>query len=103
MDVVKLTESLKRLNKVYMAGNIDDEEYMAETAALRKKIEKARESEKDEQPPDLEVLKQFLASDFETIYQDLDMEDRRRMWRSIISEIRLEKDSNAVKEIIFRS
>lgn len=103
MDVVKLTEKLKRLNKVYMAGNIDDDEYIAETTDIKKKIEQAREAEKEDRPPDLEVLKQFVNSDFETIYKDLDMEDRRRMWRSIISEIRLEKDSNAVKEIIFRS
>ena len=103
MDVVKLTEQLKRLNKVYMAGNIDDDEYLKETTEIKKKIEKAKEAEKDERPPDLEVLKQFLASDFEAIYNDLDMEDRRRMWRSIISEIHFEKDSNKVDYIKFRS
>lgn len=101
MDVVKLQEQLRRLNKIYMAGNMDDEEYGKETAALKSKIEKAREAEKDERPPDLDVLKQFLNSDFETVYQTLSLEDRRRMWRSIIDTIYVE--GNKVKSIKFRA
>lgn len=103
LDVVKLTEQLKRLNKVYMAGNIDDDEYFNDTAEIKKKIDKARQAEQDERPPDLEVLKSFLTADFATMYNDLDMEDKRRVWRSIISEIHLEKDSNKVKSIKFRA
>jgi hypothetical protein len=103
LDVVKLTEKLKRLNKVYMAGNIDDDEYFKETTEIKKKIDLARQAEQDERPPDLEVLKSFLTTDFTAMYNDMDMEDKRRVWRAIISEIRLEKDSNKVKEIIFRA
>lgn len=94
MDIVKLTEQLKRLNTVYMNGNIDDDEYIKTTGELKKKIDKAREAEKDERPPDLEVLRQFLATDFEELYKDLDPMDKRRMWRSIISEVHFEPDSN---------
>jgi hypothetical protein len=100
---VKLSEKLKRLNKVYMAGNIDDDEYFKETTEIKKKIDLARQAEQDERPPDLEVLKSFLTTDFTAMYNDMDMEDKRRVWRAIISEIRLEKDSNKVKEIIFRA
>ena len=105
MDIVKLTEQLRRLNVVYMGGNIPDDEYIAETTAIKKKIEQAREAEKEDRPPDLEVLKQFLNTDFEAIYKDLDPMDKRRMWRSIISEICFEEDSNKVREngIVFRA
>lgn len=98
MDIVKLTEQLRRLNVVYMAGNKSDEEYIAETNDLKKKIDQARKMEQDGRPPDLEVLQQFLKSDFEEIYESLEPEDKRRMWRSIISEIHFEEDSNKVKE-----
>lgn len=105
MDIVKLTEQLRRLNVVYMGGNMPDDEYMAQTNAIKKQIDQARQAEKDERPPDLEVIKQFLSTDFEAIYKDLDPMDKRRMWRAIISEIRFEEDSNKVREngIIFRA
>lgn len=89
-DIVKLNEQIRRLNKIYMAGNMDDDEYTKKTTELKLKIEKARQAEQSERPPDLEVLKQFLKSDFETIYQTLAEEDKRYLWRSIISEIYVE-------------
>lgn len=99
--LAKLTEQLRRLNKVFMAGNMDDEEYAKETERLKKKIEEAKEAEKDERPPDLEVVKEFLKSDFETIYHTLDKEDQRRMWRSIIEEIYIK--NGGISSIKFRA
>lgn len=99
--LAKLTEQLRRLNKVFMAGNMDDDEYAKETERIKKKIEEAKEAEKDERPPDLEVVKEFLKSDFETIYLSLDKEDQRRMWRSIIEEIYI-KDGG-ISSIKFRA
>ncbi len=103
MDVVKLSEELRRLNVVYRSGNMPDDEYIAETNALKKKIDQARQAEKEDRPPDLEVLKQFLKTDFESIYKELDPMDKRRMWRSIISEVHFEEDSNKPKSIKFRA
>lgn len=101
MDIVKLNDEMRRLNNIYRAGNMDDDEYSKETAALKAKIDKAKEAEKDERPPDLEVLKQFLSSDFESIYHTLSAEDKRRMWRSIISSIEVE--GTKPKKINFRA
>ena len=103
MNLVKLNERMRRLNAVYIAGNLDDDEYLQQTAALKKEIEAAKKVEQDSRPPDLEVLKQFLSSDFKTIYQSLDLEDKRRMWRSIISEIHFDEDSNKIRNIKFRA
>ena len=101
MDVAKLNEQMRRLNTIYMAGNIDDDEYAKQTAGLKLKIEAAKEAAKDEVPPDIDVLRQFLKSDFETIYETLDREDKRRMWRSIIQEIRIQ--DHAIQSIKFRA
>lgn len=101
VDIVKLNEQIRRLNKIYMAGNIDDDEYAKQAAALKEKIEKARQDEKSERPPDLEILKQFLKSDFETIYQTLAEEDKRYLWRSIIDRIYV--DGNQPNGIEFRA
>ena len=84
-----------------MDGNIDDDEYRKTTAGLKEKIETAKQREKEDRPPNIEFLNSFLQSDFETIYKGLPPEDKRRMWRAIISEIRIE--GNAVKSIIFRA
>lgn len=103
MDVVKLNEQLRRLNMIYMSGNITDDEYTEQTTALKKKIEAAKKAEKDERPPDLDVLKQFAASDFQNIYSTLEPEDKRRLWRSIISEIHVEGPNPKPGGIIFRA
>lgn len=103
MEIVKINEQIRRLNVVFMAGNISDEDYAKETAALKVKLEKAKQEEKSTRPPDMEVLKNFLQMDFEAMYGTLSPEDKRRMWRSIISEIHY--DGTDIKEngIIFRA
>ena len=90
MTLVTLTEQMRRLNKMFMVGNIDDDDYARESEKLKRQIAEAKEAEKDERPPNLDVLRQFIASDFESIYETLDPQDKRRMWRSIIDEVIIE-------------
>lgn len=87
MDAVNLAEKLRRLNTIYMAGNISDEDYMTESRRLKAAIEKAKAQDEQNAPPNLEALRAFLQSDFLTIYDSLSKEDRRRIWRSVIQEI----------------
>ena len=100
-DAAKLSEQLRRLNVVYMAGNMDDAEYSRLTAELNAKIEKARQTEHESRPPDLTALKTLLDSEFEAIYESLEPADRRRMWRAIISEIHVQ--GNDLDRITFRA
>ena len=86
-DAVNLAEKLRRLNTIYMAGNISDDDYMTESRRLKAAIEKAKAQDEQKAPPNLEALRAFLQSDFLTIYDSLSKEDRRRIWRSIIQEI----------------
>ena len=89
-DVISLNEQLRRLNVIYIAGNISDEDYNAETKRLRIEIEKARESEAENRPMNLQAIRDFLNSDFLYAYDSLEKEDKRRFWRSLIDEIYIE-------------
>lgn len=89
-DAVTLAEKLRRLNTIYMAGNISDEEYMAESRRLNAALEKAKTQSEEEVPPNLEALRAFLESDFLSLYDSLSKEDKRRMWRSVVQEIQLD-------------
>ena len=100
MDAVNLAEKLRRLNTIYMAGNISDEDYMAESRRLKEALEKAKAQDQENAPPNLEALRAFLQSDFLTIYDSLSKEDRRRIWRSVIQEIQI--DGNTPTGIIPR-
>lgn len=97
-NVAALKEQLRRLNVTYMAGAKADKEYLEEAAELKAMIAKAE----DEAPPverNLEHLKDFLADDFRSRYNSMDAENRRRVWRSIIKEIIVEKTN--VKKVVF--
>jgi len=89
-DVVSLTEQLRRLNVIYISGNITDEEYTTETKRLKAEIEKARQMEEEDRPIKVEGIKELLRSDFLSAYDSLTKEDQRRLWRSMIEEIYVE-------------
>ena len=97
-NIATLKERLHRLNVMYMAGNMPDDEYLQEAANLKGLIAKA---EKEVPPPerDLEHLKALLSTNFRDRYEKLSLEAKRQLWHSIIKEIVVEK--NEVKRIIF--
>ena len=89
-----LKEKLRRLNVMYMAGNISDEDYLKEDADLKAQIAK----EESKLPPperDITPLQELLNTDFESIYKTLDQEEKQRFWRGIIKEVHF-KDKDIV-------
>lgn len=86
-DILTLNEKLRRLNVIFMAGNISDEEYAAETRRLKLEIERAKAAEKESTSPNLQTIRNFLQGDFRAVYVTLEKEDQRRMWRTLIEEI----------------
>jgi hypothetical protein len=100
-DVAKLREQLRRVNVSYIAGNMEDEEYIQNTKELSEAIKKAEQMEKEDiSNKDTSPLKEVLEMDFKSIYADLDQEDKRRFWRSIVKEIQLD-EKGTVKSVIF--
>ena len=99
-DIISLNEQLRRLNVVYISGNLSDEEYAAETKRIKAEIEKTKHEDEECRPVNIEGLKAFLESDVLATYPNLNKEEQRRLWRSIIQEIHVE--GTAVKHIVFR-
>ena len=50
--------------------------------------------------PNFEAVEAFLAQDFRQIYDTLEREEKRTLWRSIIKEIRIDNDQQ-VKGLSF--
>lgn len=86
-SLVSLNEQLRRLNVVFISGNLSDAEYAAENKRIKAEIEKLKNSEQENRPVNLEGIKKILHSDFSTLYSSLSKEDQRRLWRSLITEI----------------
>lgn len=94
-DIISLNEQLRRLNVIYMSGNISDDEYGAETKRLRNAIDQARAEEEEQRTPNLQAIKDLLSSDFLAAYDSLAKEDQRRFWRSLVEEIYINNTSVA--------
>lgn len=84
----------------YRLGNKTDEDYIRESKELNAAIKKAQEDiPSDPNDRDLSKLKEILETNFKTIYNTLDLEEKRRFWRSILKEIHIE--GNEVVDITF--
>lgn len=92
-DKAALKRKLTKLKELYVNELIDIEEYKKDydiyTAALRQVPEPAAEA-----PPDFEAVEKLLQSDFKNIYDSLTREEKRTLWRSVISKIRIDSENN---------
>lgn len=96
-DVAKLREELRRLNVAYRAGNMTDDEYLADSKEINTRIVKASAAAAaDPGEKDLTGLKEMLETDFCTLYKTLDREDKRRFWRAIIKEIHVDENADII-------
>lgn len=94
-NIQALREKLRRLDVVYMNGNLSDDEYMSQQTELKNAIAKAEAAQKESDDPhdrDLTNLQKILETDFKSIYNTLDDIDKRRFWRSIIKRIYIKKN-----------
>lgn len=88
-DASKLKEQLRRLNTVYMTGNMPDEDYITKQAELKEKIKEAEEN-LPPKPIDLTNLKKLQEIDFEKMYQTLeDDTEKQQLWQGLIKAIHL--------------
>lgn len=80
-DPKKYKDRLRRLNDMYLMGNISQKEYKDKSAELQVKI-----AELSKKPA---LKTQNFASNWKEIYLKLDEEHRRLFWRNLVSEIRV--------------
>lgn len=99
-NVNALKERLRRLDVSYMAGNKTDEEYLKEQKEIKQAIAKIeKESPESYEDRDLTHLIDTLNTDFVSLYEHFDDEDKRAFWRNIIKEIHVE--GNDIVSVVF--
>ena len=98
-DKATLRRKLSRLKELYVNDLIDIEEYKKDyeiyTAALLKLPDPTQDA-----PPDFSAARKLLAKNYKTIYDTLSREEKRTLWRSVIEEIRVDKENN-ITGIVF--
>lgn len=90
VDRATIRRKLTRLKELYVNEMIDLAEYKRDYDHLNSLL-----SEKPEPSsirPDFESLERLLDQDFPRIYNDLSREEKRTLWRSVISEIRVDNN-----------
>lgn len=87
----KYRDRIKRLNDMYLLGNIDESEYKEKTSELQKKI-----ADIQKQKPVKEI--QFTENWKET-YLQLDLEHRRAFWRNLVQSIQVDDKGQPVQII----
>jgi hypothetical protein len=75
---------------IYLGGNISDDEYADQTRKLRVAIDNAKRLDQENRPVNTAGLRQFLQTDFRSVYNTLNKEDQRRLWRTVIQEIQID-------------
>lgn len=78
-DPKKYKDRLKRLNEMYLLGNIDQDEYKAKSAELQQKIAEIQKI--------TPVKTKIFTSNWHDLYAELDDEHRRSFWRNMVREI----------------
>lgn len=84
-DPQKYRDRLKRLNEMYLMGNITREEYQALTVDIQKKI-----AELSKNAP---LKTQIFASNWKDLYHELDAEHRRSFWHNLVKEIAVDVEN----------
>ena len=87
----KYRDRLKRLNEIYIMGNISEDEYKKRSAELQRTI-----ATLSKEPEKKEV--RFTAN-WKSLYQELDDEHRRAFWRGLIKEVKISEDGKPTKII----
>ena len=88
--ISSLQEKIKRTKDLYVAGMIDLEQVKRDVDHYQSIIDELTKEETEEK--DLSALKEFLVMDFETMYKQLTIAEKRRVWNSILKEITFGKD-----------
>ncbi|MCX4373342.1 MAG: recombinase family protein [Dysosmobacter sp.] len=99
VDRAAVRRKLSRLKELYLNEVIDLEEYKRDYEALSAQLEE-RPALPPAPRPNFEAVEAFLAQDFRQIYDTLEREEKRTLWRSIIKEIRIDNDQQ-VKGLSF--
>lgn len=81
----KYRERLKRLNDMYLLGNISESEYKDKSAELQRMI-----AELSKEPAKKEIK---FTTNWKSLYGELDAEHRRAFWRGLIKGVVVDRNA----------
>lgn len=93
VPVEKLNRKLTRLKELYLAEMISLDEYKADKDSITSQLASLTAKTAPKRL-DTDKLKDFLATDIESLYGGFNPDEKRFFWRSIIQEIRFDIDRN---------
>lgn len=99
-DKAVLKRKLTKLKELYVNDLINIEEYKKDYQLYTAALQQIPDEAPEETPPDFSAVERMLQADFRNIYDSLTREEKRTLWRSVISEIRVDRDNN-ITGIIF--
>ena len=84
---------MQKLKDLYLNDLITMDEFKLDREKLLIQLEKI--NAEDSRPvKDLSYLREFLKMDFESLYDSFSIPEKRELWRSIIREIRVDREKN---------
>mgnify|MGYP007007451759 CR=1 FL=1 len=78
---------------------MSDAEYLSKASELDRQIDLATQETKDSSV-NINKLKELLSTDFRSLYEMLDREERRSFWQQLLSEIEIDENKK-IKRVIF--
>lgn len=88
VDRAAIRRKLARLKELYLNELIDIEEYRRDFETYNAMLDTQPQAPADRQP-DFAAIEALLSHDFRGIYETLEREQKRTLWRSVIKEIRI--------------
>lgn len=91
-DRQSIQRKLSRLKELYVNDLIDMEEYRRDYEKYNSMLSELSISQPPPQRPDFEAIEKLLSSDFRTLYNSMSREEKRMVWRSILSSVTIGED-----------
>lgn len=91
IDISKINNKLEKLRDLYLDDMINKAQYKEEFERLNAILNQSTETE-DEPETNIEAIKEFLSLDIDKIYITLSPVERRRLWLSVIKEIKVTRE-----------
>lgn len=86
----EILEEMDNLNYMFQKKRIDMKKYDRDYEALEKELANLQKETPKE--TDITILEEFLRSDWREIYNSLDKENQRALWRNLIKEIKFDEE-----------
>ena len=88
--IKEILEEIDRINYMFQKKRMPLKQYEQESVALEKELANLQKEVPEEN--DITILEEFLQSNWREVYDSLDKENQRALWRNLIKEIKLNKD-----------